>query len=137
MADLINELASKAGVSPDMAKKGLGTLLASLKHVLPAESFQKIEGTIPNSDQLMALAPPEEGASGGILAAVKNMAGKLFGGGGEGAAALAAHFGQLGFSADQARNFITHVVEFLKSRLPPDALKKLGALLPAGAEKGG
>jgi hypothetical protein len=137
MAELINELASKAGISPDMAKKGLGTLLAAFKHVLPADSFNKIEGSIPNADQMMALAPPEEGASGGILGAVKSMAGKLFGGSGEAPAALAAQFGQLGFSADQARNFITHVVEFLKSRLPPDVLKRLGALLPVGAEKGG
>jgi hypothetical protein len=137
MADLISELASKAGISPDIAKKGLGTLLVAFKHVLPAESFTKIEGAIPGADQLMALAPAEEAPSGGILGTVKSMAGKLFGGAGEGPAALAAHLGQLGFSVDQVKQFLPQVIEFLKGKLPGDLMKQIGALLPTEAAKGG
>jgi hypothetical protein len=121
-----------------MAKKGLGTLLAALKHALPTESFTKIAGAIPGTDQLMALATQEEGSSsGGILGTVKSLAGKLFGGAGEGPAALAAHLGQLGFSADQIQSFIPKVVEFLKGKLPEDVMKKLRALLPVGVETTG
>jgi hypothetical protein len=130
MADIINELASKSGVSPEMAKKGLGTLLAAFKHALPAESFAKIEGAVPGADRLLADAQAEgEQSSGGILGAIKGLAGKLFGGG-EGPAALAAHFGQLGFSPDQVNRFVPQVVEFLQSKLPPDMMKHVTALLP-------
>jgi hypothetical protein len=132
MADIINELASKSGISMDMAKKGLGTLLAALKHALPADSFAKIEGAIPGAGDMLAQAEGEA-SSGSILGAIKDMAGKLFGGGGN-ADALAAHFGHLGFSAEQFENFMPRLVEFLKSKLPPDLMKHISALLPQ--EKG-
>jgi Protein of unknown function VcgC/VcgE (DUF2780) len=129
MADIITELASKSGISPDMAKKGLGTLLAAFKHALPADSFAKIEGAIPGAANMLADAQAEgESSSGGILGAIKDMAGKVFGGGSP--AALAAHFGKLGFSPDQVKHFIPQVVEFLKSKLPPDMMKHVTALLP-------
>jgi hypothetical protein len=130
MADIINELASKIGISPDLAKKGLGTLLAALQHVLPAESFAKIEGAIPGAASMLANAQAQgEAPAGGILGAIKDMAGKLFGGGGS-AEELAAHFGKLGFSPDQVRHFFAQVVEFLRSKLPPDLMKHVSALLP-------
>jgi hypothetical protein len=68
MADIINELVSKCGISPDMAKKGLGTLLAAFKHVLPADSYAKIEGAIPGAPSMLADAQAEgEASSGGLL----------------------------------------------------------------------
>jgi hypothetical protein len=130
MADIITELASKCGISPDMARKGLGTLLAAFKHALPSESFAKIEAAIPGASEMVDDAKAEGQAStGGILGAIKDMAGKLFGGGGS-LEALASHFGQLGFSHDQIKSFIPRVVEFLESKLPPEVMKHVSALLP-------
>ena len=129
MADVITELASKSGISHALAKRGLGTLLAALQHVLPADSFAKIEGAIPGAANMLADAQAQgEAPTGGVLGAIKDMAGKLFGGGS--AAALAAHFGKLGFSPDQVKHFFAQVVEFLRSRLPPDVMKHVSALLP-------
>jgi len=129
MADIINELASKCGISPEMAKKGLGTLLAAFKHALPAESFAKIEDAVPGAASMLADVQEQgEASSGGILGAIKDMAGKLFGGGAP--EALAAHFGKLGFSAEQFENFLPRVAEFLKSKLPPDLMKHISAVLP-------
>jgi hypothetical protein len=128
MADTITELASKCGISPDMAKKGLGTLLAVFKRALPAESFAKIEAAIPGASGMVAEAQEQgEASSGGFLGAIKDMAGKLFGGGSP--EALAAHFEQLGFSHDQVEHFIPRVVELLESKLPPDLIKHVSALL--------
>jgi hypothetical protein len=130
MADTITELASRSGISPEMAKKGLGTLLGALQHALPAESFAKIEGAIPGAASMLADAQAQgEAASGGLLGAIKDRAGKLFGGGGS-PEALAAHFGKLGFAPDQVKHFIPQVVEFLKGKLPPDLMKHVSALLP-------
>jgi hypothetical protein len=131
MADIITELASRSGVSPETAKKGLGVLLAAFQHALPAESFAKIEGAIPGADRLLADAQAEgEQPSGGVLGSIKNLAGKLFGGGGD-AAALASQFGQLGFSPEQVSRFLPQVLEFLKGKLPPELMRKIAALLPA------
>ena len=129
MADVITELAGKCGISPEMAKKGLGTLLAAFKHALPAESFARIEGAIPGAADMLADAEARGDApSGGILRAIKDMAGKLFGGGSP--AALAAHFEKMGFAPDKVHHFISRVVEFLKDKLPPDMMKHITALLP-------
>jgi hypothetical protein len=130
MSEHLSELASKSGISLEQAKKGLGTLLAALKHSMPEETFNKIAAAIPGTDQMLAAVPAEEGASGGILGTMKDLASKLFGGGG-GAAALAKHFGEMGFSADQIKSFLPNVVEFLKSKLPPDLMKHVTALLPS------
>jgi hypothetical protein len=130
MADSITELASKCGISPEMARKGLGALLAAFKHALPAESFAKIEAAIPGAAGMAAEAQEQGGASsGGLLGAIKDMAGKLFGGGAN-PEALAAHFGHLGLSQDQIKRFIPQVVEFLESKLPPEVMKHISALLP-------
>jgi hypothetical protein len=129
MADITTELASKCGISPELAKKGLGTLLAAFKHALPADSFAKIEGAIPDAPAMLADAEAQgEASSGGLLGTLKDMAGKLFGGGGP--AALASHFEKLGFAPDQVKHFIPRVVEFLKDKLPPDLMKHVSALLP-------
>jgi hypothetical protein len=130
MADNITELASKCGISPDLANKGVGALLAAFKHVLPAESFAKIEAAIPGTPDMLADAQAHGAASsGGVFAAIKDMAGKLFGGGGN-HEALAAHLGQVGLSPNQVQSFIPHAVEFLKNKLPPDLMNQVSALLP-------
>jgi hypothetical protein len=129
MADIINDLASKSGISPDLAKKGLGTVLAMFKDKLPEGVFTKVQGAIPGADTLMqeAAAGGEE-ESHGLLGAVSDMAGKLFGGGS--AAAMASKLAGCGFSAEQLEKFLPNVLEFLKNKLPADALKQVTALLP-------
>ena len=50
-------------------------------------------------------------------------------------AELASHLTHLGFSADQLKSFLPGVLEFLKSKLPPDVVKQVSAFLPGvGAE---
>jgi hypothetical protein len=134
MADLITELATKAGVSPDQARKGVGALLILFKDKLPEGSFSQLLSAIPNASNLMAEAQaPQEGSSGGILGAVGSAMSKLVGGG---AADLANRFTQLGFSADQLKRFLPSVLEFLKSKLPADVVKQASALLPGVATEG-
>jgi hypothetical protein len=136
MADLVSELASKAGVSVDLAKKGLGAVLALLKGHLPGNIFSQVQAAVPGADGLMAGAQSAlETTSGGILGTVKEVAGKIFGGGSV-ASALADNFSRLGFSAEQGGNFLTTVLEFLKNKLPADVLSKISGLIPTGAKTG-
>jgi hypothetical protein len=134
MADIITELASKAGINSDLARKGLGALLAFVKEKLPADSFSKILSAIPGSDNMMAAAAetgPEPSA--GVLSTITGLAGKLFGGAG-GATALATKLAHLGFSADQLQKFVPTVLEFLKNKLPPDIMNKITSLIPLEAK---
>jgi hypothetical protein len=132
VADFISDLAAKAGVSPDLARKGLGAVLALFKDKLPANSFSQVLEAVPNASNLMtdAHAALQAAPSSGILGAVGEAVSKLFGGS---AAELASQFTHLGFSADQLKSFLPNVLEFLKSKLPGDILKQVTALLPTGA----
>jgi hypothetical protein len=53
MADSISDLATKEGVSPDMAGKSVGAILALLKEKLPAGRFSQVLSAIPNANNLM------------------------------------------------------------------------------------
>jgi hypothetical protein len=135
MADFISELASKSGVSTDLAKKGVGALLAFFKDHTSAEGFSKIAAAVPGADGMMAAAQEDEGkSSGGILGAVTGMAGKIFGGGG--GAALVTKLTRLGFSADQVKSFLANVLEFFKDKLPGDLMKQVSGLIPTGEKVG-
>jgi hypothetical protein len=127
MADFISDLAAKSGVSPELAEKGVGAILALLKDKLPPGSCSQVISAIPNANNLMAAAETPQESSGGILSAVGDAVSKLVGGStGE----LTSRFTQLGFSPDQAKSFLPVVLEFLKSKLPPDVLKQASALFP-------
>jgi hypothetical protein len=134
VSDFISELASKSGVNLDMARKGLGALLAFFKEKLPADTFAKVTTAVPGAEGLMAeaAAAPEAHAEGGVLHTLTEWAGKLFGGGG--AAAAMAKLTSLGLSADQVKSFVPKVLAFLQGKLPPDAMKQISGLLPVGEE---
>jgi hypothetical protein len=129
MADLVNELAGKAGISPEQAKQGLGAILSTLKEQLPPESAAKLEKAVPNAEEMMAAAEKGPESSGGdVLAGAKGAIGKMMGG--EGGGALLTKLSGLGLSADQLAKFVLTVVAFLKDKLPADALSKLSNLVP-------
>jgi hypothetical protein len=130
MADFISELATKAGVSPEMAGNGVGAILTLLKEKLPADIFSQVLSAIPNANNLMTHAKEsQEGSSGGVLGAVSAAVSKLVGGG---AADLTNRLSHLGFSAEQLKSFLPRVLEFLKGKLPADVLKHASAHLPEG-----
>jgi hypothetical protein len=138
MADPIAELASKSGISLDQAKKGLGTVLSTIKEKLPADMFSQVQSAVPDADNVMASAEAgkESPSRHGVLGAVTDLAGKIFGGSG-GAPAMMGNLQGLGFSADQLQKFLPNVLEFLKARLPANVLEKVSALFPTHAGAGG
>jgi hypothetical protein len=133
MADIVTELAEKCGISTEQVQKGLGVVLGLLKNVLPAESFSKVSGAVPDADRMMAAAAETgEQESGGLAGAVKSAIGKIFGEGGP--EALVAKFGELGLSADQIHAFMPKVMEFLKDKLPENVMNQISGLLPTPQE---
>jgi hypothetical protein len=53
MADLVNDLAERSGVSTDTARMGLGAVLAFLKGKIPEETFAMVFSAVPDACQAM------------------------------------------------------------------------------------
>src|SRR5262249_52084429 len=132
MADIITDLASKSGISPDLARKGLGGVLAFFQSKLPADTFSQVSAAVPGADSMMAAAQAGQESSGGILSAVTSAVGKLFGGGG--AAEMVSKLTQLGFSAEQLQAFLPRVLDFFKGKLPGDVMSQVSGLMPTPKE---
>jgi hypothetical protein len=134
MSDLVNEITTRTGVSPDLVQKGLGALLSFLKKELGEETFDKLRSSIPEASHLTSSyesSPQPAAASGGLFEVVSGLAGKLLGGkAGEGADLLST-FSKLGFKPEQIEAFLPKALEVIKSYLSPELVQKLLAALPA------
>lgn len=133
MADILSEMATKVGISPDMVRRGMGIVLEFCKNKLPPEVYSKITAALPDADGMVAAAEQtgQESSGGGVVGAVTGLIGKMFGGGG---ADIAGRLSQVGFSADQIQTFLPLVLAFLKDKVPPDTLETLSGWIPAMSE---
>jgi hypothetical protein len=137
MPDLVNELATRTGISSDLVQKGLGALLSFLKKELGEETFEKVQSSVPGAAGLTSRfesAPPPSESQGGLLGMVSDLAGKVLGGkAGEGADLLSS-FSKLGFKPEQIEAFLPKALELIKNHLSPELLQKVLACLPAIAK---
>ena len=127
MADLVTELASKAGVSADQARKGVGAVLEFLKNKLPGADFTHIQKAIPGADQMIADAEQVPASSSGFLGKIGDVAGKLFGGGG---GEMMNKLANTGMSADQISGFFATLFEKIKNLLPAGLIEKIKSHIP-------
>jgi hypothetical protein len=132
MADFLTELASGAGMEGDQAHHGVGALLTMLKGRLDPGSFSKLQDAIPNAEQMQsAFETRSQSAGSGLVGALKGIAGKLLGGGGEDPASpLQGHFASAGLSADHLKSFLPKLHEMLADKLPPGVLEQIKAHVP-------
>jgi hypothetical protein len=141
MPDLVNELATHTGLSPDLVQKGLGALLSFLKKELGPETFDKLESSIPQANALTThyesapepeAAGPAQGSS--LFEMVSGLAAKLLGGkAGEGVDLLST-LSKLGFKPEQIEAFLPKALELIKSHLTPELIQKVLAALPVIAK---
>jgi len=142
MPDLVNELATHTGLSPELVQKGLGALLSFLKKELGPETFDKLESSIPQANALTThyeSAPVEAEAAGpaqggSLFEMISGLAGKLLGGKtGEGVDLLST-LSKLGFKPEQIEAFLPKALELIKNHLSPELIQKVLAALPAIAK---
>ena len=69
MSELVNELTSRTGISPELVQKGLGPLLSFLKKELGEETFGKLQSSIPDASRLTSQheSSAESHRSGGAV----------------------------------------------------------------------
>ncbi len=136
MSDLVQELTSRTGISPELVQKGLGALLIFLKKELGEETFDKLKTSIPNASALTSNyeSAPESPAAApeqiSVFEVVSGLASKLLGGkAGEGADLLAA-LSKVGFNPEEIAAFLPKALELIKSHLSPELVEKILAGLP-------
>jgi hypothetical protein len=147
MSEIVNQLASHTGISPELVEKGLGALFSFLKKELGAETYTEVESSVPgavNTLKTFEESPEPAHGSGGLLGMVGELAGKILGGKtGEGAE-LVATLSKLGLKPQQVESFLPKALELIKTYLRPELIQKILAALPAiaamlsaGAKKDG
>jgi hypothetical protein len=131
MADFLTELASKADLESDEAHHGVGALLSMLKERLDPAAFAHLQNAIPNSGQMLSRFEDKMQMTGGVLAAVKSVAGKLLGAGEQDPAASSeSHFDRAGLSPDQLKNLLPILHGMLANRLPRQVLDQIRKHVP-------
>ena len=132
MAEFLSDLAAKAGLDSDQAHQGIGALLAMLKSRLDPAAFAHVQKAIPNSDEMLSGYEDKKqwASSGGLLDAVKGMAGKLLGGSSDKTAALESQFASIGLSPDHLKSLLPKLHDALASKLPPQVLDQLKQHVP-------
>ena len=132
MSDVIETLATQVGISPELAKNGVGAVLAFIKEHLGEGALANLHSVLPEPDSLIASAEKAQSAvgasGGGLMGMVAGLAGKLLGGNSGGVTKLLAILASLGFTTEQVTAFLPKIMEILKKFLPADLLGKLVSL---------
>jgi hypothetical protein len=103
-----------------------------LKNRLSPDAFARLQSAIPKSGDMLESAQARiESGGAGLLENVKNIAGKIFGGGGQDfATTLESHFSNAGVSAEQLKSFLPKLRDMLADKLPTNVLAQIEEHVP-------
>ena len=98
---------------------------------LDPAAFAHVQNAIPNSDEMLSgYEDKKQWAGGGLLDAVKGMAGKLLGGEQGRAAAIENHFASIGLSSEHVKSLLPKLHDMMAQRLPPEVLERIRQHVP-------
>jgi len=122
MKELIDMLTKNLDISGAQAEGGAAVLFKAAKDKMGGEEFGKLLGGVPGLSDLMKKAPASGGSGfgamlGGLASAVGGNAGLI--------ATIVSGFGKLGLKADDAKKFAPVMLDFLRTKISPDAVSKL------------
>jgi hypothetical protein len=132
MPSFLEELAAKAGLESDQVQKGVGALLTMLKSKLDAPAFAHLQNSIPNADDALSQFKSKMAANpGGLLDAMKGVAGKVFSKDDPGTSPdLRSHLSSAGISTDQLSNLLPALHEMVAGKLPPQVVDQIRKHVP-------
>lgn len=130
MSDAIQSLAQQVGISPDLAAKGVGAVLAYVKEHLGDDALNHVQGLLPNAGDLIEsfTKAHSEAGSGGFMGMVTELAGKLIGGQLGDITKLGGVLSGLGFSIEQLEAFLPKIIAMLHDVFPADLLGNLSKI---------
>jgi len=131
MTDLLTTLATRSGLTPDLAQKGLEALLGTLRDHIPGDAFSKITSSLPDVQQLLS-------TPGRTPVHLEDYAGPTLNGGGrrtgnEQPIPLTEFLSQLtraGFTLDAVQKFLPAAVGLLRTNLSPELMRQVERSIP-------
>jgi hypothetical protein len=123
MKELVDMLTKNLGVNGTQAEGGAAVLFKAAKDKLGGAEFDQLLGGVPGLGDLMKKAPASGGGGGlggmlgGLASAMGGNAGLI--------ATVVGGFGKLGLTTDHAKKFVPVIMDFLRSKVGPDAVSKL------------
>ena len=128
MKELVDLLTKNLGVSGQQAEGGAAVLFKAAKDKLGGAEFDQLLGGVPGLGDLLKKAPASGGGGlGGMLGGLAS----AMGGNAALITTILGGFGKLGLTADHAKKFVPVILEFLRSKVGPDAVSKLEKTLRA------
>ena len=131
MSDLIEQIASRTNIPPDLVRRGVGGLLSVVKDHDGGKAFEAIKAKVPDAHGLVSeFEQTREPAKGGMFAVITDLASKVLGGqAGEGAA-LVTILAQTGLSPEQIKTLLPQVFSVLRMVLPAETVDKIVHAIP-------
>lgn len=111
---LTDMIGSQLGLSPDVAKAGVGAILAYAEGALPAADFQKVSAAIPGSGDNIQAAKD----AGAVTGPISDVTG------------LNAAFGKLGITPEVANQLVPVVTDYVGKVAGPDTANLVKGLFP-------
>jgi hypothetical protein len=124
--EVIDQIAAKAGITPDVAEKAVGTILGFLQRESPDGPVTKMIAAIPGASDLVAQYGGEEasgggGLLGGLLSAV---------GGGGGIMALGQQLMSSGLSMGEVTSLAKATIETARQHAGNDVVDQVVGSVP-------
>lgn len=120
MQELIAMLRRQFEVDERQAQGGAAILFKAAKDKLGPAEFDRMLGTVPGIDALVATAPAA-GRPGGLLGGLASLAG----GNTAIIAGIVAGFSRLDLSTEHAQKFVPVILDYLRTRVGPDVVSRL------------
>jgi len=124
---LTDLLVKKTGVSQTQTEGGAGALFQLAKSKMQAETFAKLEQSVPGMPGMLGAVPAvqQPSALGGLAGRLSSVTGGSAGG----LVSLVAAFQQQGMSPEMVRQFIPVVVDYVKNNAGSGLAGALGTAL--------
>ncbi|KEA07645.1 hypothetical protein [Rhizobium rhizogenes] len=124
MNEVIDQIAAKAGIAPDVAEKAVGTILGFLQRESPDGPVTKMIAAIPGATDLVAQYGSEEASGGGLLG------GLLSAVGGGGIMALGQQLMSSGLSMGEVTSLAKATIEAAREHAGNDVVDKVVGSVP-------
>jgi len=125
---LVDLLTQELDVTKRQAQGGAGAIFDLAKEKLSPQEFSQVSQAVPDMNEILEAAPPQETSLGGMFGGATSM----FGGSSsnlEGLASLASSFSQLGLSPDMVNQFVPVILQYVKSSGGESVSNLLAAVL--------
>ncbi|CAN7210567.1 hypothetical protein LJR251_000615 [Rhizobium rhizogenes] len=125
MNEVIDQIAAKAGIAPDVAEKAVGTILGFLQRESPDGPVTKMIAAIPGASDLVAQYGSEEASGGGLLGGLLSAVG-----GGGGIMALGQQLMSSGLSMGEVTSLAKATIEAAREHAGNDVVDKVVGSVP-------